>query len=470
MKSAIDESAIVAITDKSGTITYANRKFCAISKYSLHELIGQNHRILNSGFHSREFFVEMWTTISSGKVWEGEIRNRAKDGSNYWVHTTIVPFADESGRPEQYVAVRYDITERKLAERDLREREDNFRTLLNSTFEGIVVHNHGVITDANSAAGEIFGLPFEDLHGKTLSDLVREDQFDRLKNMKERSPIEIWGRRSDGHEVPLELSARKVVLKGQEQMLVAVRDLTERRQMEAQILQQDRLASLGLLASSLAHEIGTPLGVIRGRAEMADVKAGDNAPVRQSLGIIITQIDRIAKLVDGLLHLARGKEENAVATVDVQLVIQDVVNLVQHEFSRKGIELKVQLAPQLRIRGEAGLLGQVLLNLLVNAIHAIEAGRKRGQLGEAQVEISGVQKGDFVEIAVRDSGCGIPEKNLTQLFKPFFTTKDIGQGTGLGLATSFNIVHSWGGSISAKSREGQGATFTLELKHVVSQK
>lgn len=116
LKSAIDESAIVAITNKAGVITYVNRKFCAISKYSTEELIGKTHSIINSNYHPKEFFAEMWKTISQGKVWEGEIRNRAKDGSLYWVHTNIVPFMDADGRPEQYVAVRYEITERKQAE------------------------------------------------------------------------------------------------------------------------------------------------------------------------------------------------------------------------------------------------------------------------------------------------------------------------------------------------------------------
>lgn len=143
LRSAIDEAAIVAITDKRGVITYVNRKFCSISKYAREELIGKTHQIVNSGRHPREFFSEMWATISSGQTWEGEIQNRTKDGAYYWVHTTIVPFKGPDGTPEHYVAIRYEITERKLAEEKLavqaRQLEASNKEL--SDFASVAAHD-----------------------------------------------------------------------------------------------------------------------------------------------------------------------------------------------------------------------------------------------------------------------------------------------------------------------------------------
>lgn len=236
-----------------------------------------------------------------------------------------------------------------------------------------------------------------------------------------------------------------------------------RLQMRAQSVSQDRMVSIGMLASSLAHEIGTPLGVIRGRAEYLAMQVAADAAVKKNVDIIISQIDRVSTLIRSLLNLARGDNDEELKTTSINRAVNDVLELLAHDLRKNEISVtnQFQSSQELKVFGQPQRLHQVILNFIVNSIHAIQQAKRLGRNNAHFVKLSYRDLGAKWSIVIEDSGCGIPADSIANLFRPFYTTKQDGVGTGLGLATSLWIVQSWSGSIEVTSTEGSGTTFQI---------
>jgi len=476
-KYALDQHSIVAVTDLDGQIIEVNDKFCEVSGYSRDELIGTDHRLVNSTLHDEAFFADLWRTISAGDVWQGEICNRAKSGRLYWVNTTIVPYLDAGGRPERYVAIRTDITQRK----EMETRNTLLAAAIDQSTMGVLLCSaEGVIEYANSSYLNITGSSLERVIGAKVGDekIVSNDPVINELVVTKMKAGEMWSsrcknRRSNGQSYDQELTLTPINLgHGQiENHVIAIRDITNELRLENQVNQSQKMQAIGTLAGGIAHDFNNILSAIVGYADLTleDLPQGD--PTTDNLCQIITAADRAKALVQQILTFSRQSEAN-IQLLSPRSLTREVVKLVRSTISPL-IQVEESIAAaDCKIRIDAGQYYQVVMNLLVNAGYAIgdRQGRIKVSLNSASIADSdqalvGLKPGGYVVLTVEDNGCGMAEDIRKRIFEPFFTTKPLDKGTGMGLAAVHGIVTEAGGQIRVESEPGEGSRFDIFLPH-----
>ncbi|MCX7013129.1 MAG: ATP-binding protein [Candidatus Sumerlaeota bacterium] len=346
-----------------------------------------------------------------------------------------------------------------------------YAILEHSTDAILIVDEQDVIRCWSRAAERLFGHRVEDILGKSVEILTPE----HLRAAGEPEEIREALRRhgvlerhrtmrvaKDEQVAVVELSAATIADDDGTVVgaLHVFRDLTEATEMERQIRQSQRLSTVAHLVTGLAHEIGTPLNVMSGRAELMMMDLPPNHPYRRELQVIIKETERIAELIRTLLSLARGGQRGGVRRCSLNGIVEEVLKIVGLQLKVANIEMEMRLARRLPlITVNRMQIVEVVLNLVVNAWHAMPEG------GRIVFTTRTVERrdGPWVELSVADQGHGIAPEHFDKIFTPFFSTKAPGQGTGLGLPMALTIVQQHGGLIDFTSAPGKGATFTVTL-------
>jgi PAS domain S-box-containing protein len=483
-KAALDQHAIVATSDARGTISYVNDKFCAISKYAREELIGRNHNIINSGYHPQAFFNELWQTIRSGNVWKGEIKNRAKDNTFYWVDTTIIPFLDQHGKPFQYISIRANITERKLTQEQLIEKD---YLLSESQRIGQIGSWHfELVSQRLSWSDEMYHIFGVSSHAFVLN---LESFFNQI-HPEDRPAMQAWLKACGAGEKPGEFVFRinlpdgtvrfisgygEMVYDAENRpshMTGTAQDITVRKQMEQTLTlareEAERANRVkGSFLATMSHEIRTPLGGMLGMLELLSMTHLDAEQIA-TLETARASGRGLLRILNDILDwskIEQGKLEITPAPTVLGAMLQEVVDTYSHVASIKSLTIWKHIDSRLvtPYLVDPLRLSEILNNFVSNAI-------KFTEFGEIEIRadlLESLAGGDLIHFSVKDTGIGISKKDQENLFQNYAQgnadTARMYGGTGLGLAISRRLAEMQGGKITLVSEPGQGSTFSIVL-------
>lgn len=404
-------------------------------------------------------------------VSSGELRLRVGDREREF-RVVATPIVDETGAMVRLVVSGTDISAYRQAERQLRFQSDVLTSINDAV---IALDPSGRITYMNRAAERLYMQPAEHCIGTTLASLCGES-FNRAVQSAARSPSDLSEvgsgqfARSDLIQVPVEFTVSTLHGEGDQPVgtLAVIRDVTERRQLQEQLVQAQKQEALGRLAGGVAHDFNNLLVVIRGSAEFVRADLPPQHASQPDLLEVMRAADRAAGLVRQLLAFAR-RQPPSPRSVNLDQVLHDLTYMLRR-LIREEIQLQVDIEPALwSVQVDVAQIEQVIVNLLVNARDAIAAaGHIKIQARNTQVlgteaRALGVTAGDYVLLKVSDNGVGMTAETMKHIFEPFFSTKVTGAGTGLGLAVCYGIIKQLGGGIVAQSAPGQGAEFTIAL-------
>lgn len=411
--------------------------------------------------------------IEHGKSYEIEHRLMFGDGTSKWVYSIVEPSVSSAGTVVKLYGTTQDISDRKQAEVELRNKTNELQAIFDSISDGITVYDHdGLIQHHNLISPQLY--PKEILPGKSCRDIFHPE----TPSMPQLCPVEraLRGERVETSQVSVREGQKtlyfditatpiKDALGEKNRALVFFRDISEKRLQEMHLIQTEKMSGIGVLATGIAHEINNPLTSVAGYAEGLLRRFRDEPALKDDrrldvfphyLEVIVRESYRCKGIIDHLLSFSRKSDGSAVE-VDMNVVLLEILELLRHQQSYRQIEVVTHLSKDLHpVLGDPSGLRQVCMNLLINAHQAIK--------GAGLVELTTENLDDtMVSIRIRDTGCGIAQDKIDRIWDPFFTTKEVGKGIGLGLALTYNIIKRHGGEIQVESRPGEGTQFTMLL-------